>query len=238
VELEVLVSHDKKFIFLKTVKTAGTSVEVFFEEFCTSNSKHYELGEETRDAEVSSFGIVGARGGMKDLVRPIFFNHMPARELRDKLGSEVWREYFKFTVCRNPFDALVSQFWFANRDKNSEMLAQTAVEIHSNFRKWLREPRDNPNSEIYLIDGVAAVDFFIRYEDLNEGVKFVCRHLGILKDVSGLQNFKSGIRPKSAELAPIAPYYDRESIEIVELLYPYEINTLGYSFQNVSKAPS
>jgi hypothetical protein len=38
---EILVSHFRKFIFLKTIKTGGTSVEIFFEEFCVTSPINY-----------------------------------------------------------------------------------------------------------------------------------------------------------------------------------------------------
>jgi hypothetical protein len=231
----MLVSHTKKFIFLKTVKTAGTSVEIFFEEFCTPNKKEYGDGEQHRGAGVSKVGIVGARGSMKKRwIKPRFYNHMPAHELRKKLGKEVWSEYFKFTVCRNPFDALVSQFWFSHKSQTAEMLNSHPEQIYLEFRQWLQKPRNNPNSHVYLIDGVVAVDYFIRFEDLTQGLTDVCERLGIEKSASNLQSFNSGIRPKAHVLDSVPPYFDSAAIEIVRRLYPFELNSLGYSLQDVS----
>jgi len=229
----MLVSHLKKFIFLKTVKTAGTSVEIFFEEFCTATPKLYAPGGEFRPEEKSKFGIVGARGEMANELGPEFYNHIPARELKDKLGSKIWDEYFKFTVCRNPYDALVSQFWFQRRKLNYEMIRQPSQVIHEAFRRWLSEPRDNLNSHIYLIDGIPAVNFFIRYESLEEDVNTVSRILGIDKNLSELQNFKSGIRPRTHDFSSTSEYYDQASIDIVESLYQFELSHLGYSIRDV-----
>jgi hypothetical protein len=72
----VLVSHRKKFIFLKTSKTAGTSVEAFFERHCVDDTqwecKHH------RDESVSTAGIVGYRGPKQESA--IYYNHMSATE--------------------------------------------------------------------------------------------------------------------------------------------------------------
>jgi hypothetical protein len=231
----VLVSHKKKFIYLKTVKTAGTSVEIFFEEFCTPKPRTYAIGQHHARSRVSKFGIVGTRDNLdKFLFRPKFYNHMPADELRQKLGEEVWGSYFKFAVCRNPFDALVSQFWFFNRSRNLELLSLGSSKVYLEFRNWLSKPRNNPNSHIYLLDGVPAVDKFIRYENLNEDIGAVCQTLGISKDVSSLQAFNSGIRPKSLHFGAVEDYYDEASIEIVKALYPFELGNLGYSLSSNS----
>jgi hypothetical protein len=231
----VLVSHVKKFIYLKTVKTAGTSVEIFFEEFCTPKPRTYAVGQHHARTRVSKFGIVGTRGNLdKLLFKPKFYNHMPANELKQRLGDNVWQSYFKFAVCRNPFDALVSQFWFFNRSRNLELRGLGSTKVFLEFRNWLSEPRNNPNSHIYLLDGVSAVDMFIRYENLTEDISSVCQTLGISKDVSNLQAFNSGIRPNSLHFGAVEEYYDEASIELVKALYPFELGQLGYSLSSNS----
>jgi len=192
----LLVSNSTVFIFLETQKAAGTSV-AFFQEYRSSHATSYSVGKEQRKSEVSSLGVVGALGITNVESKLGFCKHMPDRELREKLGAGFWEHIFKFTLCRNPFDVLVSQFWWINQSLRDEMLKMSNKEIHSRFRYWLRENEINPNSRTYLINGVPAVDYFIRYERLAQGVKFVCDRLGIEKNFSLLQIFKSGVRPKN-----------------------------------------
>lgn len=52
----MLVSHLKKFIYTKTVKTAGTSVEAYFERYCILPGDFRVT--HTREEYVSSGGIV------------------------------------------------------------------------------------------------------------------------------------------------------------------------------------
>ena len=102
----MLVSHLKKFIFTKTKKTAGTSVESVFEPYClpegTWEQTHYT------PERISADGIIGHRGDGGQKAN--WWNHMPAELIRNRLGEEIWDEYYKFTVIRNPFDKLVSGF--------------------------------------------------------------------------------------------------------------------------------
>ena len=113
----MLVSHRKKFIFTKTKKTAGTSVESVFEPYClpegTWKQTHYT------PERISADGIIGYRGNGGQ--KAIFWNHMPAELIRNRIGEDIWNEYFKFTVIRNPFDKLVSGFymhWSQVRQQN------------------------------------------------------------------------------------------------------------------------
>src|SRR5690242_16177876 len=102
----MLVSHTKQFIYLKTTKTAGTSVEIFFQPFCLSpdhpcySSPTHEMNE-----VISNYGIVGYRGP-QPIPKVAFYNHMAAVEIKKWIGSEIWDHYFKFCVIRNPFDKI------------------------------------------------------------------------------------------------------------------------------------
>ena len=105
----MLVSHQYKFIYTKTMKTAGTSVEVYFEKYCCNPAK-YKMCH-SRPEEETNFGIIGARGKTIS-AESKWWNHMPAQQIKNQLGNDVWNNYFKFCVIRNPFDRLVSEFYF------------------------------------------------------------------------------------------------------------------------------
>lgn len=78
----------------------------------------------------------------------------------------------------------------------------------------------------YMIKGEGCVDYFIRYEDLWQGVRNVCDVLGIEYDGRRIPEYKKGIRH---HLVPVHEYYDVESQEIVRELYAWEIERFCYS---------
>ncbi len=79
----MLVSHRERFIYLKTVKTAGTSVEIFLEPHCRDDAR---TPTHACAEHVSPAGIVGARGPDVDHHR--YYNHMPAERVRAAIGEE------------------------------------------------------------------------------------------------------------------------------------------------------
>ncbi len=139
----MLISHRKHFIFTKTGKTAGTSVESYFEQYCMPDGEWQE-SHHGRDQYVSEAGIIGFRGGhiAQRKANPIWYNHMPARAIRNKIGQDIWERYFKFTVVRNPFDKLISGFFMYQDQKR---------------KNPLRIDRRNP---IHLVTGKTAVERF------------------------------------------------------------------------------
>lgn len=242
----MLISHRKRFIYTKTVKTAGTSVESYFEPFCMSEGEWTE--SHSRDEYLSEAGIIGCRReGCRRENRnpPTWYNHMPAKRIRELIGEEAWESYFKFTVIRNPFDKMISAFFFKyNTDRRYSLRQKAAALIKQQmgrgapigkivdgteierFRAWVGTGGGAVHDrDKYLIDGEECVDYFIRFEELHEGVRNVCERLSIPFDASRIPEFKKGVRHHRID---IRDYYDRETERIVRERYGWEIDRFGY----------
>ena len=219
----VLVSFQKQFIYTKTNKTAGTSIEIFFEPDCLP-PKGYEPTH-FRGETVSDYGIVGFRG-VDMPAGTLWFNHMPAARIRDYLGADVWDEFFKFCVVRNPYDKLTSMYFFQmHQAKKDDLKDQDFSRLRSDFLDWLRRRRFTVDQDKYLIDGSVCVDYFIRYECLLDGLKEVCRKLGIKRDPAKLGRFKSRSRLNDKHFSE---FYDDEGKRIVAKAYAFELALFGY----------
>jgi len=233
----MLVSHTKQFIYTKTVKTAGTSVESYFEPYCMGPGEwtpdHY------RDAYVSESGIIGFRGEK----RPpgvLWYHHMPAKKIRALLGEEIWSKYYKFCVIRDPFDKAVSAFYYFWKNRESSRMTKNysfakrlslfmrngkSKTVAGEFELWLEAGNLPLDRDKYTIEGRVCVDEFIRYESLNEDLARVSDVLKVSFDPERLPTFKSGIRDTAVDLGEL---YSKRSIEIVSNLYDFEIGHFGY----------
>jgi len=127
----MLISHKCGFIFTKTVKTGGTSVESYFEPFCM-NEGEWTFSHERKEY-ISEYGIIGHRGQPGNYT---WYNHMPAKEIKEKIGESIWKNYFKFCVIRNPFDKLVSEFYFERSRVNRTLTDNVKRPI----KRWLGKP--------------------------------------------------------------------------------------------------
>lgn len=233
----MLVSHRKKFIFTRTAKTAGTSVEVFFEKFCMPEGE-WEASHR-RDVYQSAAGIIGYRGPDPHPHKFAFWNHMPAEKIRAAVGEELWNEYFKFTVIRNPFSKLVSGWMhlrkpkrtlrktvrsLAARPSEAGLLLIGRRDIHD-FRAWVRSGGAIIDRDKYLIDDKICVDYFIRFESLTEGIEEVCRKLELPRDTHDMPRYKSGNRHPRLN---VRDFYDRETEGRVRENYAFELEIFGY----------
>ena len=148
----MLISHLHRFIYTKTFKTAGTSVESYFEPFCMGPDE-WALSHD-REAYESAYGVIGYRGphleaGMR------WWNHMPAAEVKAAVGDAVWQRYYKFCVVRNPFDRAVSAFYFA---RSKGRLPPSDAPDPVQMERWLAAGGLRMDRDQYLIDGRLVMD--------------------------------------------------------------------------------
>jgi len=236
--IPMLVSHRKHFIYTKTLKTAGTSVEVYFEPYCFPEGEW--IFSHDCDEYVSETGIVGCRGRKRS--DETWFNHMSAKAIKKQLGNTLWRDYFKFCVIRNPFDKLVSAFHFyeyrfdqhqerfprARRLNGQQAQFLDAIRNKSpieRFRLWIEWGGGLSDRKTYLINGKLCMDYFIRFESLQADIQEVCNRLDIPFEPEKIMQLKSGTRPEEYCLDD---YYDAKTIAIVSQQYDLELKHFGY----------
>lgn len=107
----MIISHKHRFIFLKTNKTAGTSLEIALSEFCGTD----DIITPISSADESIRRGLGYRGPQNYLIpfwayNPLdwavfllkrrekqrYYNHIAAKKVRKYVGEKVWRSYYKF----------------------------------------------------------------------------------------------------------------------------------------------
>ena len=226
----VLVCHDPRFVFLKTMKTAGTSVELLFERFCLPEG-HERTGK--GPPVISDRGIVGARGTI-ERGRYEWWNHMPASEVAALMGEAEFDASFKFATVRNPYRAVLSRFFFQLKAPYPSTLAAFHLQ-RLRFRRWLgkrRNPQEFGNHGIVHLDGRFVLDDFIRQESMVEDIGRIATRLGLAVDPGSLRSSK---RNTGSERFPPSAYFNARGIEAVEEAFGWCFDQCGYS-RNVGEA--
>lgn len=231
----MILSHLHRFIFLKTRKTAGTSIEIALSSICGPDDiitpvrpkdEAIRVGNGPRNHTIPFFkrtvsGMAKSAIGIAHKHDRRLYNHIPAFELRRHIDDETWSTYFKFTVERNPWDQLVSYYHWIYR-------AERAGPNPPDFSQFVKNLVNSPeprNFEIYSIDNMPIVDFIIRFEHLSEDYATAMSKLGI-NQPPPLAQAKTGARPQK----DWREYYDSETRELVEQVYAPEIKLMGYEF--------
>lgn len=230
----MILSHRHRFIFIKTNKTAGTSVEIALSKFCGEQDIITPISPEDQDIR-RQLGFPGPqnylapfswrdcfnvrrrlRGGRA--LRK-YYNHMPASEIRSHVGEDVWQSYYKFCIERNPYDRVISLYFWQNRSQN---LPDLSTFIQSGAPQVLKEKGEN----LYLLDGKVAVEKICRFESLEQDLEEVRLHLGLPEPLE-LPRAKSSQRKDRRPYRELLTAADRAALERT---FESEIRRLGYSF--------
>lgn len=216
----MILSYQHRFLFLKTRKTAGTSIELALSPLAGKNAivTRVTAEDEAKRAEGDrprNFVFDRKAPEKKDRV---YFNHIRAPVVRERIGEEVWSDVFKFSIERNPWDRQVSRYhwWLRKRPKVVS------------FDDYLERERSKlDNFDIYSIGGKIVADFVIRYERLNEDFAAVGERIGLN---AALPKSKSSYRP--AARPHYSTYYTSpRTRQLIEEWYPREIEAFGYRFE-------
>jgi hypothetical protein len=224
----MLISHLHKFIYLKTLKTGGTSIEMYFELYCVAPGTR--AGDRhLREAECSQSGVIGARGDPipNDPISRMWSPHLPASRVRELIGEVLWNEYYKFCVIRNPFDKVVSKFWYDLSPSIRELLTQADFSaVRQVFVEWIRMSPHPLDHFVYSIGGETVVDYFVRFENLHADLDHVCRRLAIPWEPERLGHYKGEYRVRKEHFSE---YYSREAADIVRKQFAWDLQYFGYS---------
>ena len=172
----MIISHKYKFIFLKTSKTAGTSIEIALSEFCDEDDIITPISP--KDERIrSDLGFCGPQNFIssfkeyefldwinfffkyKNKRKRQYYNHITASRAKRLLGEKRWKEYYKFCFVRNPWDRVVSQYYWRTQEPRPHI----SKFLKSKHFKDLYKKGEN----IYKINNEIVVDKVYKFENIN-----------------------------------------------------------------------
>jgi hypothetical protein len=229
----MIISHKHKFIFIKTGKTAGTSIEVFLSQQCGPEDILTPIfpaveRHQPRNYEgfVSAFHELRKQDGLLSALshpftkRKKFYRHMPAWVVQTRLPAKIWNSYFKFCVERNPWDKVLSHYHML-KSRQGGSLSLDQYLANGKF----------PINYVRYTDPAGAkiiVDRVLRYENLIDDLTDVFSRLNVHFDGS------LGVKAKSEYRTDRTPYqlvFSPEQRRIVEQAFAREIELHGYRFE-------
>jgi hypothetical protein len=234
----MILSYSKRFLFIKTRKTGGTSVEVVLSHICGDSdiiTPMTPIDERLRlegarpcqnfsaKPEVERDYVIRLRDDPELRKLPkevkeaqIFYNHMTISEVLERAEFEP-KDYFKFTVERHPYEKAVSfanfnlrySAYTAGRPMTVELSEiPPAIDSLIASGKLIGKIR---NYDLYTVGGNVAVDQIIRYECLGQDLEAIARKLGVEGEIS-LPKTKVGARDRNVPAADILDAHQKKWI--------------------------
>lgn len=202
----MIISHDYKFIFIKTRKTAGSSIERFLLDSLKGTNYIF--------------------GGMPPENMPpenieIECEHFGRKFIAERFPDE-WESYYKFAVERNPWDKTVSQYYWLKKQKPKKVKNGFEHCIKHLPKVWQLD-----DWYLYAAKGHIVVDDIIEYNDLHPSFEKTCNKIGLPYN-GELNSIKLKANLRSTK--DYRSMYDSETIDLVQQYYADVINHFNYKF--------
>ena len=241
----MIISHKYKFIFIKTKKTAGTSIETYLSKYCGKKdiltpvlTEEETLVHQPRNykqffnpvPEIKDISKNLPNGSekknliiesiMDSISRRKFYNHIPAFKIYNRIPKKIWNNYFKFCVERNPWDKTISHFYLINNYRSLS------------FDEYIKEGNFRFNYQFYMDISKKniIVDHIIKYENLDEELDEIFDRLNIPFDGKLKIFAKSHYRKDKRSYQDIFQEDYRIYLDFIGEVFKKEINMHGYTF--------
>lgn len=255
----MIISHTHRFIFIKSLKTAGTSVEAALSQHCGGNDVVVPINAFAHNLD--SDGKPIHKGMNADEVYRRIGQHVDAATIKARESAAVWNDYFKFSIARNPWDRALSYFFWDRRNDPAlkpkkrlwHYLGVPYDEFRSvrdQFTRFVREKALPQTSDPrhYVTDGAnryrVPAEGYLENNDrfyILDGqlcADFVIRYERLEDDYNEVCR-RLGLpvtglpRLKSGirkQRRPYTDYYTNETREIVADLHANDLRLFGYRF--------
>lgn len=159
--------------------------------------------------------------------------HKTAREYKAEIGDQRWQDQFSFTIIRNPWDKVASQYHYRTMINETQLKKRPIP-----FNDWVKrvyidqdpDYYNNPKSFASQVDwltdskGNFLVDFIGRFENLQSDWLKICAKIN-------RQGLELPHKKKSANKNHRS-YYNDESIAIVADWFAKDIKEFTYAFED------
>ena len=190
----MIVSYRHNFIFIKTHKTGGTSVEMALTPLCGPEdiiapialdderdrmlggeivARNFAQFDRSLEEEYQNSVLAGDRPRRRAAMKRIrshekgFYCHMPARLIREKIDRDFWNSAVKFTIERHPYEKAVSLAYYR-------------------LSNWKRPAADFPQVLNQTLRRNTSIDDFPLYTINGEVIATVAQHAQLLPDLQAI----------------------------------------------------
>lgn len=191
----MIISHSKKFVYVKPGKTAGTSVELALSPFCSSGdivTRLRTMDERMRPECEADIIRPSFRNDKSDVT--ITINNHSSYESALRVFGEKIVDYDVMCTERNPWEKAISSYYWKGNGKKDMSDARR-------FNSFVGGNRSPENFWFYTLYNIPVVDFVIRQECILEDYGAFLTHFGgDIEEFPLVRAAKAGNRPKEATL--------------------------------------
>jgi hypothetical protein len=197
-----MISHKLKFIFIHIPKTSGNSLSLFLNKYIDNKviTITNKLGKNQ--------GIV-----IKSEFENINIKHKKINYYHDTYGKKI-NDYYKFSIVRNPYDRILSYYFWAKGMKNKNF-------IRDEFKKFIILNKSILYQNKYVDKSVNIIYF----ENLINELK----NIELFKNIVNFDNYPMVNKSNNSTL-DWRDVYDKELKDLVYKLFKKDFLYFGYKY--------
>jgi hypothetical protein len=207
---------DKKFIFTHPPKSGGTSIESLLGFF--TKEKRYDQRQYKHKSLSEQIAVINESG----------------------YSSE---DFFKFSITRNPWDRMVSYYYFDFNIQESwwikkhpgvplpdyiKQILKMNFEDYVKYRCGIIQKKSFSAKRFMFHQDKYALDYCIRFENIVEDTKIVMNKLGIEYKEMPHRNNSISYKPQKH----YSEFYNEEARDLVASAFIDDIEFFGYEFES------
>ncbi|KJD33390.1 hypothetical protein PK35_05900 [Tamlana nanhaiensis] len=209
----MVISKNKKFIFIHIPKSAGTSIQSALE-LNLNNENHWAVSKTTKHQS------------LKDLIT--LYEHS---NFLEKLVQDFsFLNYYKFAVVRNPFDRLLSLYNYlkkyeVRKEIKSVETFEEFIEKLEDENSWVSGLYSAKTQLSYLVDmqGVMSIDLVGRFENIPFFLNELEAKIDMKLELKQM-NVSQLVKPSYRQV------YSTYSRKIIEDKFVDDLNSFNYEF--------
>jgi len=199
-----MISHKHKLIFLHVPKNAGCSIERTIG--CEEELKYtYKY---------------------KNNEKPYLINkqHAIPIEIKEEYGKNIWNEYIKIAVVRNPWDRFVSLYFHFKRIKllSEKITFEKFVNIFDANKQNILQQKHINMGLPQTTWTTKEIDIILSFENLAEEFSLIATDLGFNKNLKWINK---------TDHSEYTSYYDENTKQIIRNIYYDDIEKFSYRFR-------
>ena len=164
----------------------------------------------------------------------IYHDHLPGKEIKEKLGSELWDRLFTFTFVRNPWDRILSFYYYrikCNEIPSSLTFREYVLSLKNKQLGKYGLPLNSheyKNCADYILEdnNKIIVDYIGRYETREKDLNTIAKKIGC-NQIGNLPFNKA--TPSNINYSK---YFDSEITTIIERIYLKDITMFDNTYSD------
>jgi len=222
-----MISHNRKFIYFEYPKAASSALKTAILPFIIHREDYKSYGSYIRER----LKVYSKQFSVKDMWKcgvgdETWRRKKPSIHFIGDSTLPIYRDYFKFSFVRNPYDKIVSAYHTPWVHSVNESFRDFALSLKPGGKRYCVDLLNRELNHMVpwtrMFDA-RELDFIGRFENIENDIQYIFKNIRI-------PYCKLRVVNKSARKKNYRNYYDEETKHIVTELFKEDLEYFNYSF--------